>query len=74
MSPPNHVAEPPVAWVDLGRLHDMHASTGRRVSLVGVSLVGVSLGGVFARDLARRHEDLVRQGPRRDPQRLRDAL
>jgi hypothetical protein len=38
------------------RLHDMHASTGRRVSLVGVSL-----GGVFARDLARSHEDLVRQ-------------
>ena len=38
------------------RLRDLHTSTGRRVSLVGVSL-----GGVFARDLARSHADLVRQ-------------
>jgi hypothetical protein len=38
------------------RLHDMYASTGRTVSLVGMSL-----GGVFARDLARSHPDLVRQ-------------
>lgn len=38
------------------RLRDLHTSTGRRVSLVGVSL-----GGVFARDLAPSHADLVRQ-------------
>jgi hypothetical protein len=38
------------------RLSDLYASTGRRVSLVGVSL-----GGIFARDLARSHAELVRQ-------------
>jgi pimeloyl-ACP methyl ester carboxylesterase len=38
------------------RLRELHASTGRPVSLIGVSL-----GGVFARDLARHHPDLVRQ-------------
>jgi pimeloyl-ACP methyl ester carboxylesterase len=38
------------------RLHEVQASTGRRVTLVGMSL-----GGVFARDLARSHADRVRQ-------------
>jgi len=38
------------------RLRDLQATTGRRVSVVGVSL-----GGTFARDLARSHPDLVRQ-------------
>jgi pimeloyl-ACP methyl ester carboxylesterase len=38
------------------RLFDLHTSTRRRVSLVGVSL-----GGIFARDLARSHAELVRQ-------------
>ena len=38
------------------RLSDLHTSSGRRVSLVGVSL-----GGIFARDLARTHTELVRQ-------------
>jgi pimeloyl-ACP methyl ester carboxylesterase len=38
------------------RLKELCARRGRRVSLVGVSL-----GGVFARDLASRHPDLLRQ-------------
>ena len=38
------------------RLGDLHATTGRPVSVVGVSL-----GGSYARDLARVHPDLVRQ-------------
>lgn len=49
--------------VDLERVHqmerllqDIHAKTGRKVSIVGWSL-----GGVFARELAKLHPDLVRQ-------------
>jgi pimeloyl-ACP methyl ester carboxylesterase len=38
------------------RLHDIHARHGRRVSLIGWSL-----GGIYARELARRHPELVRQ-------------
>lgn len=38
------------------RLEQLYEQSGRRVSLVGVSL-----GGVFARRLARRYPDLVRQ-------------
>jgi pimeloyl-ACP methyl ester carboxylesterase len=38
------------------RIEDLHARYGRPVSLVGWSL-----GGIFARDLARRTPDSVRQ-------------
>jgi pimeloyl-ACP methyl ester carboxylesterase len=38
------------------RLAELHASTGRRVSLVGVSL-----GGLFAREAAKRHPLCVRR-------------
>ncbi len=49
------------------RLHRLHARHGRKVSLVGWSL-----GGIYARELARRLPDLVRQvitlaSPFRDP-------
>ncbi len=37
------------------RLTTVHRESGRRVSLIGWSL-----GGIYARDLARRHPDLVR--------------
>lgn len=40
----------------IARLDEIHAKTGRTVSLVGWSL-----GGVLARQLARRRPDLVRQ-------------
>ncbi|WP_088307834.1 esterase/lipase family protein [Novosphingobium sp. B 225] len=49
--------------VDLARVHEMerllldiHAKTGRKVSIVGWSL-----GGVFARELAKLHPEAVRQ-------------
>ena len=49
--------------VDLKRVHEMerllldiHAKTGKKVSIVGWSL-----GGVFARELAKLHPDAVRQ-------------
>ena len=49
--------------VDLQRVHEMerllldiHAKTGRKVSIVGWSL-----GGVFARELAKLHPEAVRQ-------------
>jgi pimeloyl-ACP methyl ester carboxylesterase len=38
------------------RLQTLHWRSGRKVSLVGWSL-----GGIFARELARRHPDMVRQ-------------
>lgn len=38
------------------RLHELHARYGRTVSLLGWSL-----GGIYARELARRHPELVRQ-------------
>jgi pimeloyl-ACP methyl ester carboxylesterase len=38
------------------RLHELHERHGRKVSLVGWSL-----GGIYARELARQHEDKVRQ-------------
>jgi pimeloyl-ACP methyl ester carboxylesterase len=38
------------------RLLDLHASTGRQISLVGWSL-----GGMYARELAHQHPELVRQ-------------
>jgi alpha-beta hydrolase superfamily lysophospholipase len=41
-------------WVD--RVRDLHAQTGRKVSLVGWSL-----GGVYAREVAKRCPDSVRQ-------------
>ncbi len=49
------------------RLHRLHARHGRKVSLVGWSL-----GGIYARELARRFPELVRQvitlaSPFRDP-------
>lgn len=40
----------------IARLEEIHAATGRKVSLVGWSL-----GGMMARQLARRRPDLVRQ-------------
>ena len=40
----------------IARLDDIHAKTGKKVSLVGWSL-----GGVLARQLSRRRPDLVRQ-------------
>lgn len=40
----------------IARLDAVHAATGQKVSLIGWSL-----GGVFARQLARRRPDLVRQ-------------
>jgi len=38
------------------RLHDLHARHGRKVSLVGWSL-----GGIYARELARRFPEMIRQ-------------
>lgn len=40
----------------VARLEDIHAKTGKKVSLVGWSL-----GGILARQLSRRRPDLVRQ-------------
>jgi pimeloyl-ACP methyl ester carboxylesterase len=40
----------------IARLDDIHATTGKKVSLVGWSL-----GGILARQLSRRRPDLVRQ-------------
>lgn len=40
----------------VARLHDIHARHGRRASLIGWSL-----GGIYARELARRYPELVRQ-------------
>ena len=46
------------AWLDglAGRVRDLHRQTGRKVSLVGWSL-----GGVYAREVAKRCPDAVRQ-------------
>jgi pimeloyl-ACP methyl ester carboxylesterase len=49
------------------RLHSLHARHGRKISIVGWSL-----GGIYARELARRFPEMVRQvitlaSPFRDP-------
>ncbi|QJW84961.1 hypothetical protein HK414_19560 [Ramlibacter terrae] len=46
------------AWLDTlsGRVRELHASTGRKVSLLGWSL-----GGIYAREVAKACPDAVRQ-------------